>query len=279
MSDCHLYKYVADVSALQSILRGAIKFTPIHKLNDPSELSPTLNREAVQASLARLRQAGYTKDDLVHLERQARVLHRLAPHFQAIRTPRTPEEATAVVRSPFYDVLPRLELLLDATAREISTKVGLFCVSRRYDSLPMWAHYARNATGLVVALRNLEAVFTGDDTGVLRQPVAVRYDREQVGMTFEPSSHEALFFEKFEDWRYEEEVRIVLPLADCRQESFCGEPLHLYDIPADHIAHVIVGWNMPDENLAAVREIIKVAKAQADVMRARFVRGRIELRV
>lgn len=277
MSNGHYYKYIGDPDALQSILRGAIKFTPIHELNDPSELRPALNREAVQASLLRLREAGYTKEDLVHLRRQERILQRLAPRFQAIRTPRTPEEATAVLRSPFYDVLPRLELLLDATAREISANVGLFCVSRRYESLPMWAHYAANATGLVIAFRSLDDVFAGDDTGVLRRPIAVRYDREHAGMTFEPASHETLFFEKFEDWQYEQEIRIVLPLAECRQEAFRGKPVHLYDIPMNCVAHVILGWNMPDDSVALVHQIVNDTRAAVDVMRARFVRGRIEV--
>lgn len=277
MGTGHLYKYVANVSALQHLLRGAIKFTPVHELNDPSELRPTLNRDAVQASLARLRQVGYTKEDLVHLRRQERILQRLAPRFQAIRTPRTPEEATAIARSAFYDVLPRLELLLDATAQEISTKVGLFCLSRRYDCLPMWAHYAANATGLVVAFRNLEAVFAGDDTGILRQPIAVRYDREHVGMTFDPSSHETLFFEKFEDWRYEQEVRVVLPLEDCRRETIGGNPTYLYDVPSNCVAHVILGWNMPDENVALAHEIATEANANIVVMRARFIHGKVEV--
>jgi hypothetical protein len=270
-----LYKYVGDVRTLEFILRGAVKFTPPHELNDPSELHPTLNLDAVQASLARLRQAGYTERDLLYLKKQGCILRTLAPQFQPVRTPQTPEEATTIIRSQFYDLMPRLELLLEATAREISSKVGLFCLSLRYDSLPMWAHYAGNATGLIVAFRNLESVFSGDDTGVLRQPVTVRYYREHVGMTFEPSSHEALFFEKFDDWRYEQEVRVVLPLADCRTESVSGKQIYLYDVPADCVTRVILGWNMSAANVAAASELIAEINPNVQVTQASFARGKV----
>src|SRR5262249_40017789 len=132
-----IYKFIADPSAVQFLLRGVAKFTPIPELNDPSELSPNLILEEVQASLARLRQEGYTDQDMVHVRRQGCLLQRLVPDFRAVPVPPTPEEATALIRSPFYDSLPTLQRLLSNVARELSSKVGLFCLSQRYDSLPM----------------------------------------------------------------------------------------------------------------------------------------------
>ena len=131
---------------------------------------------------------------MAHLHRQGHVLRRLAPRFQAIEVPRSKEEATRVIRSPFYDSIDVLERLLNDTAREIASKVGILSLSYRPDSLPMWAHYARNATGLLIEFAGLEEVFKGDDTGVLGIPVDVRYDQEHLGVTFDPASHDSLFF-------------------------------------------------------------------------------------
>lgn len=275
--DGRLYKFVANLSALAFLLKGAVKFTPIPELNDPSELSPSLNVEAVRASLARLRHEGYSERDMVHLRRQEQVLRRLAPRFLVVRTPHSPAEATAIIRSAFYDSIGILEQLLHAAAKEISSKVGLFCLSRRYDSLPMWAHYARNAAGFVVEFQGLEKIFAGDETGVLWQPVAVRYERVRSGMTFEPQSHETLFFDKFQDWSYEEEVRIVVPLQDCRSESSGGNSIHLYDIPADSVARVILGWNMSADDVARARRLVSGLNPSVEILHARFVRGRVEL--
>ncbi|HEX6094791.1 MAG TPA: DUF2971 domain-containing protein [Thermoanaerobaculia bacterium] len=274
-----LYKFIGDPRALASILKGAVKFTPISELNDPSELSPTLSTDAVEASLERLRRDGYSDIDMVHLRRQERVLSRLAPRFMVVGVPSSRQDATAVIRLPLYDYIPALEALLIGAAEEISSKVGLFCLSRRYDSLPMWAHYARNAAGLVVEFRNLQKVFAGDDTGVLAQPIAVTYERERSGMTFDPQSHESLFFSKFEDWNYEQEIRVVMPLAECRRVSPAGggTAMHLYDVPPDCVARVILGWNMPPDEIAAVHKLVTEINPSVEVLRARFVRGRVEL--
>lgn len=191
-----LYKFLGNPAIARSVLAGSIKFTPIAELNDPAELNPTVNHEAVIASLRRLRETGYSQDDLIHLRRQGAVLQALSPCSQAVPVPSTPEEATRLIQSRFYDSTSTLERLLTQTARDIASKVGLFCLSRRFDSLPMWAHYAANATGFAVEFAGLENEFTGDATGVLRQLREVTYAQEIEGVTFDPKSHESLFFSK-----------------------------------------------------------------------------------
>jgi hypothetical protein len=48
-----------------------------------------------------------------------------------------------------------MENKLFATIRNISARVGILSLSQRYDSLPMWAHYADLARGFVVVLDDL----------------------------------------------------------------------------------------------------------------------------
>jgi len=226
-----LYKFIASPDALQFILDGAVKFTPIPELNDPSELVPSMDRDAVLDSLDRLRTEGYSDRDMAHLHQQGHLLQTLAPRFQAVRVPMTKSEASPLVRSSFYDSVSTLERLLNETAQEMSSKVGLLCLSKRFDSLPMWAHYASNAAGLAVEFKDLEQVFAGDRTGVLRHPTSINYQRESYGVTFDPQSHRSLFFAKFQDWRYEQEVRVVLPLGECQGREIAGKQLYTYDIP------------------------------------------------
>ena len=272
-----LYKFLADPNSVELVLNGAIKFSPICELNDPSELSPTLVVDEVRASLVRLQRDGYRAEDVVHLHKQERLLQRLAPAFRAISAPRTAAEATALVRSRLADSIPLLELLLERTAREMSSKVGLFCLSGRFDSLPMWAHYAANAAGLVVEFRDLAGVFDGDETGILNQPIAVRYQKERTGVTFDPRSHEGLFFDKFQDWSYEQEVRVVLPLAECRRETVGARTVYLYDIPPHHVSRVILGWNISPEKAALVRAVAARQPTPVEVVQASFRRGRVEV--
>ena len=272
-----LYKYIANPDVVQFLLQGICKFTPIPELNDPSELVPNVIVEEIEASRTRLRKNGYSENDMSHLRRQGCLFQRLAPQFQAVNVPETREQATSRIRSPFYDNVPQLERLLNETAREMSSKVGIFCLSRRFDSLPMWAHYAANATGLVVEFVDLDDHFRGDDTGVLHRPIPVRYERERMGVTFDPQSHESLFFAKFQDWSYEQEVRVVMPLTDCRQEPFAGRKLHVFDVPTRCIARIILGWNIADDKSRAVATQVRATDAQVQIVQARIAHGHVKL--
>ena len=272
-----LYKYISDPAAVRFLLQGTAKFTPIPELNDPSELLPNVIPDEVLRSLAHLREHGYSDDDMVHLRKEENLLRRLAPLYKAIDAPVSRALATATIRSPFYDSTPLLYQLLNEVAREMSSKVGLFCLTERYDSLPMWAHYAANATGVVVEFQGLEEVFAGDDTGVLYQPIAVRYEREQVGVTFDPRSHESIFFSKFQDWSYEQEVRVVLPLADCRQERLGDKRLYLYNIPPACITRVILGWKMAPPVAETVHASVRDLNSDVKVIQASLLRGRVHV--
>lgn len=269
-----LYKYVANPSVAENFLEGSIKFSPIRELNDPSELTSNVIYEKVVQSLRRLRRDGYDEDDLLHLRRQEAVLRALAPEFQAVGAPASVEDANRLIRSPFYDQTQELDRLLQQTTEVISRKVGVFCLSKRADSLPMWAHYGGNATGFVVELNGLDEVFRGDETGVLWVPTEVRYQRDTGGVTFEPRSHDAIFFEKFSDWSYEQEVRVIAPLDSCKQVPTNPGILYLYDLPKHVIVRLILGWNI-DEDVARRIEESAANSSRVQVVRAKIDQGRV----
>lgn len=270
-----LYKFVASPEAVKFILNGEVKFTPISELNDPSELVPSIDRVAVFESLSRLRRDGYSDEDMRHLRQQGALLQTLAPQFQAVAVPKHRDEATALIRSAFYDSLPTLERLLTETANHMARQVGLFCLTKRFDSLPMWAHYAANATGVAVEFRELDTVFTGDETGVLRQSTEVEYQRESYGVTFAPDSHRALFFSKFQDWSYEQEVRVVLPLTDCKKVEISGKALYIYSIPKKSVSRLILGWNMSAEDVQSLEKLVKEINSDVEICQAKFLRGKV----
>lgn len=272
-----LYKFIADARAVPFLLQGLIKVTPPAELNDPSELTSNVIRDEVLKSRDRLRRDGYSEEDLLNLRCQERLFQQLAPQFQAVTVPATPAEATALIWSSFYDKVSTLERLLNATVLEMSTKVGIFCVSRRYDSLPMWAHYASNAAGLAVEFVGLQNVFCGDDTQVLSQPIPVKYDRDRVSVTFETKSHHSLFFSKFPDWSYEKEVRIVLPLTSCRRQTAGEQDIYLREIPRACISRVIFGWKMPNHVRRDIQVHVEQLNSEVEIVDARFAHGRIEL--
>jgi hypothetical protein len=103
----------------------------------------------------------------------------------------------------------------------------------------------------------------------------VRYYRHRLGVSFDPRSHEVLFFAKFADWSYEQEVRVVLPLADCRQESLAGKVLYLSEVARTCIARLLLGWNMDRATVAAVREYASEFNPAVEVLHARYQAGTV----
>ena len=270
-----LYKFISEPEHVKFLLQGSVKFTPISELNDPSELSPVIVRDNVQKSLTRMRREGYNDQEFSDLKKQEHLLKRLAPEFLRTSVPSSPKEATDHIYLSQYDDIPRLERMLYDTAEKISSQIGIFCLSKRRDSLPMWAHYANNAKGLAVEFQDLDKIFLGDSTGVLRQPIAVSYEKDGVDVTFEPRSHRSLFFCKFPDWEYEQEVRIILPLDECFQDDL-NEKIYTYNIPPIHVIRVILGWKMESEMVCKVKNYVHEMNPKVSIVQAHFNRGCIE---
>jgi hypothetical protein len=220
-----LYKFVASRSAALAIADGFLKFTRIEELNDPSELVPLMNRDAVLTSLNILRKKGYTQEQFRWLGCQESILRLLSPETRVLSRPATIAAANRTLALPVYDNLDFMERQLLATISLMRSRVGVLSLTERFDSLPMWAHYAANARGYVVCFQELDREYTGDTTGSLNALKPVRYVDDLLGLTHDPSTQDNLFFCKFQDWSYEREWRIVSALSSCQLSSGqCPEP-------------------------------------------------------
>jgi hypothetical protein len=163
-------------------------------------MTPALDRAAVRASLELLRTNGLTYDQYGWLVRQGAVLDLLAPQEKVLNVPKTRAEANRMLSLSAHDNLDYMERKLRATIKSIRDKVGILSLTERYDSLPMWAHYADLARGFVVIFENLGRSLKGDETGRLNIPKPVVYTNRFIGMTFDPSTQDRLFFSKLSDW-------------------------------------------------------------------------------
>ena len=261
-----LFKFVGSKSAVLNMARGSLKFTPIDELNDPSELTPVMDRVAVRTSLELLRINGLTQDQYDWLVRQGAVLDLLAPQEKDLDAPKTLAEAIQMLSSSVYNNLDYMESKLFATIESIRAKVGILSLSERYDSLPMWAHYADQAKGFVVIFENLERSFHGDETGSLNVPKPVVYTERFIGMTFDPSTQDRLFFSKLSDWSYEREWRVVTALKACRRSS--DGKLYLRDVDSLHLTGVICGWRVGADDLSLLRDDLKRVNPNARLISA-----------
>jgi hypothetical protein len=140
----------------------------------------------------------------------------------------------------------------------------------------MWAHYADLAKGFVVVLENLARSFKGDETGSLNVPKPVIYTEQFVGMTFDPSTQDRLFFSKLSDWSYEREWRVVTPLSVCYRSP--DDKLYLRDVDPLHLAGAICGWRAGADDVSSLAEELKRVNPNAKLVLAVLDRGRIVLK-
>ena len=103
------------------------------------------------------------------------------------------------------------------------------------------------------------------------------YERELHGVTFDPRSHESIFFSKFQDWGYEKEIRVVLPLSKCQIHSNGSKPLYLYELPRSCVRQIIIGWHADPKTIRIIETYVRELGHEVEIVLARIARGRVEL--
>jgi len=97
-----LFKFVSSIHAVLNMAKGSLKFTPLDELNDPTELTPVMDRTAVRHSLQLLRAQGLTKDQYHWLACQDALLDLLAPQEKVLKVPTTLAQANRMPSIPTF---------------------------------------------------------------------------------------------------------------------------------------------------------------------------------
>ena len=274
-----LYKYISSESALKSIVAGKIKFATLDSLNDPTELLPKIYESELLKSLEEKRANGYNEDDLFDLKRQEALFRKLSPETMVISAPDSVEHANSIVNLPVYNNLDYLINMFNKTVELIASRCGILCLSTRYDSLPMWAHYANNATGFVIEFEDLQSVYPGDETGILNEIKHIEYKNKRSGITFDKGSYHSLFFEKNKDWVYESEKRVVTDLNSCIKCNISEEVIYIQRISKQHISKVIFGWKILESTIQKLSKEICSINSNVNIAISKIEDGLVEVNI
>ncbi len=197
-----------------------------------------MNIEQIKDSLNKLRKKGFTYEDLITLRKQETLLDEIAPGMRLVDAPITIDQANAMINIYVYDNINYLTRKFSQTIEKMRNNCGLFCISKRNNSLPMWAHYANNATGFVIEFEGLEERFNNHNTGVLDLLLSINYQDKRTGVTFASDSTKSMFLTKHSDWGYEQEMRVITNLKNCDVEK----GIHIMKIDPKYISKVIFSW-------------------------------------
>jgi hypothetical protein len=224
-----LYKYV-DIAGLKRILQGSIRFTQPSAINDPFELLP----EVVVPNNTVEKKLSFSFDVLAH---------RRQPQPGALNE--VPDGCYAS----------------DDKSRDIvhqfNSLIGILCLSRVSDSLLMWSHYADQYAGAVVEFDGLHEFFGG------QIDVEYRQLRPMLDVCAYISPPEPIpvaeLCSKSDQWKYEQEVRVIRSLADCEKGSIDprGFPVYTQHLPHECIKSVTLGERTPVCEQRAIYDAVK----------------------
>jgi hypothetical protein len=139
---------------------------------------------------------------------------------------------------------------------EIHPDLGICCFSGKPNNILMWSHYADSHRGICIKFE------VSSDTLLLSLAQLVNYQIDYPIVNPITDSEDKQFksglLTKSEDWRYEEELRIIMHKNGAGQHEFPGEALE----------GIILGVNISDENREEINNWVKERKHPTTVYQA-----------
>jgi Protein of unknown function (DUF2971) len=253
-----VYKFCDNrgVAILQNL---ELKITPANQFNDPFEFTPVVVCSDLEAEARSL----IEPQDMRFFESkyfEEKASGKFVGSFQGFMD----EFVTSHLMKAIPDTAKKLQ---DGYLDLISTHFGVLCLSKKRNSIVMFAHYGDNHHGFVIGFDDSNSVFQ-KGKGLL--PVNYVSERIVFDMNWEMGGAEErkyaemLIFTKNEEWKYENEVRQIFPLDECpikkpfkdkRTEKEMTN--HFYPMPAEAIQSVSLGIKCSTELESQIRLVLQ----------------------
>lgn len=171
-------------------------------------------------------------------------------------------------------MLPQFNSILrDGLVEQLPAMLGVLCLSLNSNQPLMWAHYGDSHKGLMFEFDTKHPTFNRkrslvDDFGYLR-PVSYSTLRPEMTMqSFDGDNVFELFaLTKAEQWRYEEEIRLIWPLklADASVDTPAGS-IQLLSCPSAAVRSVTLGCKASMDTLDRVRDALRNQPSTAHIV-------------
>jgi hypothetical protein len=143
---------------------------------------------------------------------------------------------------------------------ELNKSIGILCLSKNESSLLMWAHYAKNYSGVVIEFNEGHPFFKNIFD------VEYRKIRPKKNISYYLDAKTPIpiaeLCVKPETWQYESECRLVSSLKNCKKikekkNKAGGFPIYVMDIPTEAIKAVTMGERMSIDDQRKIWRKIK----------------------
>jgi hypothetical protein len=161
--------------------------------------------------------------------------------------------------------IKKREQTLNKDIRRINGNVGIFSMSAKRDNLLMWSHYADYHKGICLEFRTTGGKLFGCDLS--KVDYQKQYPSFSVYDDINPDWMRKFLFTKSEDWKYEEEWRIIYRETGCQQ--FRPED--------EELSGVILGARISKRSKELVLECLAQNNCKAKLYQARECKDRFAL--
>jgi len=229
---------------------GKVRFTQPGEFNDPFELRPHIRGVADHETIARQHSLAFEGEALENQVRISLAKVQLSSSERSRIDPTVVSTAIAKEAGQVFDLVRNIcDGLGPAVSRRMNSTfnehLGIFCLTENPLNLLMWAHYGDHHRGVVIEFDEANPFFNSikgpeDDFRHFRK---VNYADNRPSIFLTPSDAIEVFYSKSREWEYENEWRLIAPLADAteRIENPAGLPIALFEVPGQAVRSVITG--------------------------------------
>jgi hypothetical protein len=182
------------------------------------------------------------------------------------------QDISEIGNTKFYEIIEKyiidideenpenlLEIYYNSAQAKMNSELGILSLSKNWNSTLMWSHYTISHKGYCVGFDPSHSFFKdylADEGKKSRLTREVKYSTDRVKVPMELGKRKIglePFLTKSNDWKYEEEVRVLgsLNLAS-KVISNDNFPINLFEVPHSALSEVIAGANISNENFKKI---------------------------
>lgn len=284
-----LYKYTSVKAAKYVIESQAFRWSAPTKFNDPFDHQTGFSFDYTGADLAnaltQISESAIFGNEPFNPPYQTQYGN-LLRMMRAIRDRLGRDEVMKELRDAGLEIagnFPKHCQQLNDEITSFLTHSRVLCLTEAPDNVVMWSHYADEHRGVVFKLRRLEEE---DHRLIIAQPVeyintplpflSLRdYIENLVGLDNHDTNSQVwkIAYRKHEDWSYEREWRIHVPLLD----EPAGDGYSYYPEPKELFEAIYLGCRMEQTDVDAFIQLAKTHLPNTQVFKAKKGKQLIEL--
>lgn len=251
-----MYKYLPP-ERIDVLETNLICFNNPLNFNDPFEFNASFImgsfENALRKDLADIKLIEHLPEEVLELMKSIPPLERdilLKEAYKKIIS--TFENSKKIISNTANEIFKNLNTELIKNTRVLS-------LTKRASNLLMWGHYAQSHSGFVIEFNTADPFFNQqrgekDEFGYLREII---YQSQLPSIDPLLSPYVNHFLVKSLDWAYEEEWRMLFPVAkSVSKKIHDGKTYDLFPIPSSTIKSVILGCNCSTKLRESIHNLI-----------------------